>query len=164
MSSCQTLIISWLIHYRVISSLILLPVAFFLTGSGIGHIYLKWATTLCVHVHKCVKKHRKEEIILEPGFMRERGLPHTSCLSSYPLDGKELGLQAVLKTCVKLDKHNSVPALYLPMVTSVNSATRSSFNIIYSCGKMEWKRVITDLCIAKFGDERENLIIAKSLS
>lgn len=94
--------------------------------------------------------------------MHGMGLPHTSCLSSCPLDGK-VGLRAILKTCVKLDKHNSVPALYLPMVTSVNRATRNSFNVIYSYGKTEWK-IIADLYIGKFGDETENLIIAKSLS
>lgn len=119
--------------------------------------------TLCVHVYKCAKKHREKEIILEPGSIHGRGPPHVSCLSSCPLDGKEEGLRAVLKTCVKVDKYNSVPALHLPMLTSVNSATRNNFSAIYSRGKVEWKRVVADLYIAKFGDNRENLIIAKSL-
>lgn len=91
------------------------------------------------------------------------GPPHVSCLSSCPLDGKEEGLRPVLKTCVKVDKCNSVPALHLLILTSVNSATRNNFSAIYSRGKVEWKRVVADLYIAKFGDNRENLIIAKSL-
>lgn len=116
-----------------------------------------------MHVYKHVKKHRDEEIILVPGSTCGRGLPHMSCPSLCPLDGKEVGLRAVLKTCVKVDKHNSVPALHLPMVPCVNSATRNSFSVIYSHWKVERKRVIADLCIAKFEDERENVIIAKSL-
>lgn len=95
--------------------------------------------------------------------MHGRGPPHVSCLSSCPLGDKEVGLRAVSKTCVNVDKCNSVPALQLPMLASVNSATRNSFSVIYSHGKVEWKRVVADLYMAKFGDDRENLIIAKSL-
>lgn len=50
------------------------------------------------------------------------------------------------------------------MVTSVKSATRNSFSVIYTHGKVEQKRFIAGLYIAKFGDERENLIIARSFS
>lgn len=112
-------------------------------------------------VSKSGKKHREEEIILGTGSVQGRGLLHMSFLSLYPLAGEEVGLKALLKTCAKVDKHNSSPVVSVPTVTFVNSATRKSFNVACSHGKRIKNRYHCYAYMGKFGGERDHLIIVK---